>query len=48
MSPMMVCASTIRPPAPIPWMARKRISWVMFWLSPASADPIRNTMIANW
>ncbi len=36
-----------RAPAPRPWMPRKMISWVMFWLRPESADPIRNTVMPN-
>ena len=45
---MIVMASTIRPPAPRPWMARKVISSFMFWESPDRIEPIRNTTIANW
>ena len=29
-------------------MPRKAISWAMFWLSPASAEPTRKTTMANW
>src|SRR6478672_4084564 len=48
MSPMIVIASVIKPPAPMRCSPRKTISSVMFWDRPASADPIRNTTIANW
>src|SRR6266568_845280 len=34
----MVCAPTMRPPPPMPWMARKMISSVMVWDSPAVAE----------
>ena len=48
MSPMIVIASVISPPAPTPCRPRKAISSVMFWDRPASAEPIRKTTIANW
>ena len=48
MSPMIACAPTISPPAPIPWSARKPISSVIVWLSPASIEPIRKITIAAW
>ncbi len=48
MSPMIVCAPTISPPPPMPWMARKMISSVMVWETPASTDPIRKITIAAW
>ncbi len=36
---------TIRPPAPRPCTPRNSTSWVMFWLAPHSAEPIRNSTI---
>jgi hypothetical protein len=45
-SPTMACASTISPPPPSPWIARKTMSWVMLWLSPHSAEPARKMTIA--
>ncbi len=44
---MMVNASVIRPPAPIPCTPRVTISWVMFCDSPASNEPSRNMPIEN-
>ena len=38
-SPMIACAPTMSPPAPMPWTARKPISSIMFWERPASIDP---------
>ena len=32
-------------PPPMPWIARKKISWFIDWLTPASTDPTRNTAI---
>ena len=46
MSPMIACAPTISPPAPMPWSARKPISSIIVWLSPASIEPTRKMMIA--
>ncbi len=46
MSPMIACAPTISPPAPIPWRARKPISSPIDWLSPASIEPARKIRIA--
>ena len=40
-SPMRAMAIGIIAPPPRPWMARKRMSWVMFWLVPESAEPSR-------
>jgi hypothetical protein len=48
MSPMMACAPTIRPPAPMPCSARKPINSAIVWLSPASIDPARKITIAAW
>ncbi len=48
MSPTIANASVMRPPAPMPWMARVAMSSGMFWLAPAKADPMRNTTMANW
>ena len=36
---------TIRPPAPRPCTPRNITSWVMFWLAPHSAEPMRNRTI---
>ena len=46
MSPMIACAPTISPPAPIPCSARKPISSPIDWLSPASIEPARKIRIA--
>ena len=46
MSPMIACAPTIRPPAPMPWSARNAISWPIDWLSPDSIEPARKIRIA--
>ncbi len=48
MSPTMVWAPTMSPPPPMPWMARKMISSVIVWDSPASTDPIRKITMAAW
>ncbi len=48
MSPTIVCAPTISPPPPMPWMARNMISSVIVLESPASTDPIRKITIAAW
>ena len=48
MSPMIVIARVISPPAPMPWSPRNAISSIMFCDRPASAEPNRNTTIANW
>ena len=48
MSPMIACAPTISPPAPMPWSARKPISSAIVWLSPASIEPTRKITIAAW
>ena len=47
-SPMMACAPTSRPPAPIPWTARNAMSSIMFCDRPESMDPIRKITIDNW
>jgi hypothetical protein len=47
-SPMMLSAIANSPPPPTPWMARKPISWGMFWLSPDSAEPTRKIPMATW
>ena len=46
MSAMIACAPTISPPAPMPWRARKPISWPIDWLRPASIEPARKIRIA--
>ena len=48
MSPMMAMARAMSPPAPRPCTARKAISMVMFWASPASIDPMRKMTMAVW
>jgi len=40
---MMVVASGISPPPPMPWMARNAISDAMLQAQPHSSDPSRNT-----
>ena len=47
MSPMTLKAIAISPPPPMPWMARKAISWGMFWARPQSTEPIRKITIAR-
>lgn len=44
----MAIDSTMSPPPPSPWRARKPISWGMFWATPQSAEPIRKITIAVW
>ena len=46
MSPMIACAPTISPPAPIPCTARKAISSSIVWLNPESIEPARKIRIA--
>ena len=46
MSPTTAIVVTIRPPPPIPWSARKAISWPMSCASPQSAEPTRKITIA--
>jgi hypothetical protein len=48
MSPMIASAIAKRPPPPMPWMARKAISWGMSWARPQRAEPIRKMTIASW
>jgi hypothetical protein len=45
---MMVMAPIIRPPPPRPCTARKAISSIIEWLSPARAEPIRKRTMAAW
>jgi hypothetical protein len=47
MSPTAAMVTTISPPPPIPWIVRKRISSVMFWLIPQSTEPTRKITIAD-
>ena len=46
MSPITACVSTISPPAPSPWIARKAISSVIVCAWPQSAEPIRKITTA--
>lgn len=48
MSAMIACTPIMRPPAPMPWIARKAISWSMLWARPEHAEPATKTTIANW
>ncbi len=41
--PIRESAPTKRPPAPMPWSARKAINCPMSWASPQSTDPMRKT-----
>ena len=45
---MMAWDPTIRPPAPIPWIARKAMSSAMDWDSPESTEPTRKITMASW
>jgi hypothetical protein len=47
-SPMIAKAIAIRPPPPMPWIARKAISCGMSWARPQSMEPIRKMMIVAW
>ena len=42
-SPTIAIAVDIRPPAPIPWNARKRINWSIVCDVPQSSEPIKKT-----
>ncbi len=44
-SPMTARLMGNSAPAPSPWMPRKMMSWVMFWLRPDSAEPIRKIVM---
>ncbi len=44
----MACESTIRPPPPRPWTARKAISSPMFWAMPHSTEPSRKITMEAW
>ena len=46
MSARIAWAPTISPPAPSPWSARKRISWIIVCESPESIEPTRKITIA--
>ena len=48
MSPTIAIDSTISPPPPRPWRARKPISCGMFCAMPHSAEPIRKITMAVW
>jgi len=45
-SPMMICASGMKPPEPMPWMARNAISCVMLCAKPHSTEPSRKVASA--
>src|SRR6266513_149993 len=47
MSPTTAIVITNKPPPPSPWIHRKTISSVMFWLIPQSAEPTRKMTIAT-
>ena len=47
MLPITASESGKRPPAPIPWIARKTTSCVIDCAAPQSAEPIRKTTIEN-
>jgi hypothetical protein len=47
MSPTTAIVITNKPPPPSPWIPRKTISSVMFWLIPQSAEPTRKMTIAT-
>ena len=48
MSAMIACTPIMSPPPPMPWTARKAMSWSIVRDQPASAEPTTNTTIANW
>ena len=45
---MMAWEPTMRPPAPMPWMALQAISSIIVWESPDSIEPTRKITIASW
>jgi hypothetical protein len=45
-SPMMICESGSKPPAPSPWTARNRMSCSRLCAAPLSAEPIRKITMA--
>lgn len=47
-SPTIAIDSTMRPPPPRPWIARKPMSCGMFWAMPQRAEPMRKRTIAVW
>ena len=47
MSPMIASASDIRPPAPMPWIARNAASWYIESARPQSIEPTTKMPIAN-
>ena len=47
MSPMIARASDIKPPAPMPWSARKAASWYIESAMPQSTEPTTKTAMAN-
>jgi hypothetical protein len=47
MSPMIASAIDIRPPAPMPWIARKPASSYMLWDMPQRIEPTTNAAIAK-
>jgi hypothetical protein len=48
MSAMRTVPRAVRPPAPMPWKARKRMSSPTFWDRPAAADESTATTSATW
>ena len=47
MSAMIASASDIRPPAPMPWIARKAASSYIELAIPQSIEPTTKTAMAN-
>lgn len=45
-SAAMIMVSTITPPAPRPWKARKAMSWPIVWARPHRAELTRKTTMA--
>ncbi len=43
---MTTMVTLIRPPPPMPWTARKAISWPIVWAAPHSAEPTRKVPTA--
>ena len=48
MLPMMATTNAVRPPMPMPWIARATSSTATFGASPAIIDPITKITIALW
>ena len=47
-SPVIACAPTISPPAPMPCSAREAMSSIMFWARPDRIEPTRKMTIDSW